>query len=285
MKKKRVGVLRGGPKPHNQSSLASGQVVLKNLPEEFEPIDIFVDTYGVWHIDGVETTLPAVREKVDVVVNALHGAYGSDGQLQRQLELHHIPYTGSGVTGSANAYHRQLSKELLAQFGLPTPHGILIRQEDVDWEPVLNTFFKKHPGPYTVKSASGSETSKYARTFPELIEVVREIRRYGKGVIIEEHIEGRESLVGVLDNYRGEKYYTTIPSGGTFPAIEALARKAHETLGLRNYSVIHVINSQRGPFVIKAVAHPELNENAHLPRALAAVGCSHEEFLRTILTR
>lgn len=284
MEKKRVGVLRGGPGTHYRSSLESGQVILKNLPkDQFEAIDIFVDTRGVWHIDGVPVTLPEVRERVDIIVNALHGAYGSDGQLQRQLELHHIPYTGSGVTGSANAYHRQLSKELLAQFGIRTPHGILIRHDDSRWQHVVQRFFKNHPGPYVVKSASGHGTSHHAKTYPDLLHSVESFIVYGHDVILEEHISGTESLVGVIEGYRNQRYYTTIPSKGTHDELEHLARKVHTTLGLRDYSVVHVINSRRGLFVVKAVAHPELKEGAHLLEALRSVGCSEPEFLRHLL--
>ena len=66
LSKIRVGVLRGGPSFGHIISLKTGAHVLKNLPEKYSPVDVFIDKSGVWHIQGVATPPQKVFKKVDV---------------------------------------------------------------------------------------------------------------------------------------------------------------------------------------------------------------------------
>ena len=48
-----VGVLRGGPSSEYEVSLKSGANVLSALNQEkYEPVDIFIDRRGQWHLFG-----------------------------------------------------------------------------------------------------------------------------------------------------------------------------------------------------------------------------------------
>src|SRR3989338_8578504 len=94
----KVAVLRGGHSLGYSTSLKTGEHVLSTLremPETYEPIDIFISIGGEWHCGGlVEEPHRALRH-VDVVWNGLHGSYGEDGQVQRLLESMGVPFTGS----------------------------------------------------------------------------------------------------------------------------------------------------------------------------------------------
>src|SRR3989338_4376109 len=103
--KTRVGVLRGGPSSEHEISLKTGAHVLKNLPENYFPIDIFVDKSGLWHVQGVATEPQKVLRKIDVFFNALHGEHSENGALQRTLDAFGAPYTGSKGLASAFATH------------------------------------------------------------------------------------------------------------------------------------------------------------------------------------
>ena len=61
--------------------------------------------------------------KPDVVFNALHGSPGEDGTVQGMLELMGVPYTHSGVTTSAIAIDKELTKLLLVPAGVRMPRG------------------------------------------------------------------------------------------------------------------------------------------------------------------
>ena len=62
-----------------------------------------------------------LKEEVEVAFVALHGRYGEDGAIQGLLEIMKIPYTGSGVTASAIAMDKIMSKIIFAAENIPTP--------------------------------------------------------------------------------------------------------------------------------------------------------------------
>lgn len=68
------------------------------------------------------------RTRVDVALLALHGSHGEDGSVQGLLELAGIPYTGSGVLGSALGMDKIAMKEVWQARGLPiVAYGALTR--------------------------------------------------------------------------------------------------------------------------------------------------------------
>ena len=66
---------------------------------------------------------------IDVAFLALHGEYGEDGQIQQELEMLRIPYTGSGIRASQIGMDKALQKELMAKKGFATPEIITVRRE------------------------------------------------------------------------------------------------------------------------------------------------------------
>ena len=64
-------------------------------------------------IRGLRIDVALRQTKIDVAFLAVRGRYSVDGCLQGILELHGIPYTGSGVLASGLATNRVKSKEIL----------------------------------------------------------------------------------------------------------------------------------------------------------------------------
>lgn len=92
----KVAVLYGGCTSERGVSLESGRLVLEAL------LDAGIDAHA---FDPEERPLSELKSgRFDRVFNALHGGYGENGQLQAALEFYQIPYTGSGVLGSALAW-------------------------------------------------------------------------------------------------------------------------------------------------------------------------------------
>lgn len=72
------------------------------------------------------------RTRLDVALLALHGSHGEDGTVQGLLDLAGIPYTGSGVLGSALGMDKLLMKDVWRAAGLPVlPYLGVTRPE---WE-------------------------------------------------------------------------------------------------------------------------------------------------------
>ena len=127
MIKKKVGVLRGGPSSEYDVSLKTGKSVMDNLmmqaglADRYEVLDIFIDKEGTWHYLGAPIKPEKVFKKVDVIFNALHGAYGEDGTVQKLLDYFNIPYTGSTALASAVGMNKVLSKKIYKNNNLKTP--------------------------------------------------------------------------------------------------------------------------------------------------------------------
>ena len=114
----RVAVLLGGTSSEREVSLDSGRNVLEALRRRG------VDAIAV---DGIPAlvaalTAPAGRP-FDRVFNILHGnrGGGEDGVLQGLLDALGVPYTGSGVLGSALSMDKIRTKQVWLSLGLPTP--------------------------------------------------------------------------------------------------------------------------------------------------------------------
>jgi len=118
----RVAVLLGGSSSERAISLISGKAVLAALQRRG------VDAIG---FDPAERPLHELRtEQVARVWLALHGPGGEDGTAQGALEFLGIPYTGSGVTGSAIGMDKLRTKRLAAAIAVPTPDFVVLRRPE-----------------------------------------------------------------------------------------------------------------------------------------------------------
>jgi len=117
----RVAVLMGGQSAEREVSLKSGRAVLQALRGKG------VDAHGVDVGDGVLELLAKGGYQRAFIV--LHGRGGEDGVIQGALETIGIPYTGSGVGGSALGMDKYRCKLLWRALGLPTPDFVLLRDE------------------------------------------------------------------------------------------------------------------------------------------------------------
>src|SRR5260221_5253213 len=123
----KVAVLMGGPSAEREISLISGKAVLAALRSKG------VDAYA---FDPAQRDLfDLKREGFARVFIALHGRFGEDGTVQGALETLRIPYTGSGVMGSALAMDKWRTKLVWDASGIPTPRFAIVKKA-TDWEKV-----------------------------------------------------------------------------------------------------------------------------------------------------
>lgn len=316
--KTRVGVLRGGPSSEYEVSLKSGAAVLKHLPTEYEPVDIFIDRSGVWHMSGVPHEPHRALAKTDAIWNALHGEYGEDGAVQELLDAHSVPYTGSGRFASAMAMNKAAAKGMLLPHGIKTPYYKILRREEVPsvYE-TARLLHRSFPQPSIVKPlAKGSSVGMaVAESAEDLAHALDSAFAVSDAILIEEFIRGREATCGVIDGFRGEPHYTLLPTeicpppespffdyyakysgasrevcpGGFSPEeseeIQELSRTAHAALGLRHYSRSDfIVYPRRGIYFLEVNTLPGLTDESLLPKALTAVGCDLSHFFGHILS-
>lgn len=311
----RVGVLRGGPSSEYEVSLKSGGAVLRELPEKYQPVDIFIDREGTWHIGGIPHEPHRALRQVDVVWNALHGEYGEDGGVQQVLDAFRVPYTGPRTFAAAIAMNKAKTKEFLRREKIKTPLSRVAARDGATAADVRE-LFRTTPQPSVVKPLSlGSSVGvSVARSFGEFFDALERAFAVSPLALVEEYIAGREATCGVVEGLRGEKIYTLPPveivpaSGKSFFDYEAkygggsqeicpgrfsplekieigrMAALAHRALGLRHYSRSDfIVSPKRGVYFLEVNTLPGLTAESLLPKSLAAIGLSLPHFLDHVI--
>lgn len=284
-----IAVLMGGPGAEREVSMASGKAVLNALKEKG------YNAVGV-EVSDMEPTLPA---DTALAFNVIHGTFGEDGGLQRYLEGLGIRYTGAGVVSSEVAFDKNLSKDCFVKHEVPTPASEVV---DCSVEVKLPVM----AAPFVVKPPrEGSSVGiRVVKEQSEAAEAMAHASQFGKDLLIEEFVEGRELTVGVMDGQvfpiveiappEGEWYdmETKYPwlsgkevgSQYTCPAelspteeavVKAAAKKAYDALGIEVYSRVDVLlNSLGSPYVLEANTIPGMTETSLLPMGAAEAGYS-----------
>jgi D-alanine-D-alanine ligase len=152
-----------------------------------------ISGYGGLLVSGGRLRGPK-RIPLDVVVPAIHGTFGEDGSLQGLLELADIPYTGSGVTGSAVGMDKVSMKASFRAAGLPVVPDVLVEIEsfDRDRDAVVGSIETAIGYPAFVKpvKAGSSVGIGKATDRDKLIESIDVARRYDRRLLVEKSMEG-----------------------------------------------------------------------------------------------
>lgn len=325
MSKLRIAVLRGGPSDEYDVSLQTGAAVIDALRDSsFEPIDIVIARNGEWLVEGIGREPRHALAAADAVFNALHGAYGEDGTVQRILDALGIPYTGSKAYASSLAMNKILAKEHLydAPF-LMAPHMRITRAGNADLYRVAHMLDELMGPEFIIKPVAGGSSigAHRASGNAELIRALQAAFLTVEEVLVEKCIRGKEATVGVIERFRGEDLYVLPPVEIVPPAHEPFftarakysgetdeicpgrfsmdekrdlaefAKQIHMTLGLAQYSRSDFIvadeipgRQARGIYFLEANTLPGLSRASLMPKALAAVGSSDREFVHHVLS-
>ena len=160
MQRLRVGVVFGGRSVEHDVSIVTAHQVMAALSARHDVVPIYITKGGRWltgpalnDLDvykskrwdeaGEDGSIPPVfgvggivvpggRLKarrtiaLDVVVPAVHGTFGEDGTLQGLLELAGLPFTGSGVVGSAIGMDKVAMKAVFRDARLPVVKDVIV---------------------------------------------------------------------------------------------------------------------------------------------------------------
>lgn len=292
----RVAVLMGGWSAEREISLRSGREVLAGLQARG------VDAHAV---DAGRDVLQVLDSGgYDRAFIALHGRGGEDGVIQAGLELLGLPYTGSGVLGSALAMDKLRSKQVWRGAGLPTPEFRMLRPDTPDDE-VLRSLGL----PLIVKPAHEGSSIGMTRvtTAAELGRARAEAARYDGDVLAERWIAGEEytiSLLGteVLPAIRLETPRTFYDFAAKYEAddtlyhcpcglpeddlaeLNALAENAFRALDGRGWGRVDVMRDADGAFwLLEVNTIPGMTDHSLVPMSAAAAGMDFEELVWRIL--
>jgi len=295
--RERIGVLVGGWGEESDISVKTGSAVISALEE------LGRSARRVIAGPGLAEELRSSR--VDVVFNALHGRMGEDGRVQGLLEVHGMPYTGSGVLASALAMNKPIAKKLFRLHNLQTPPGYTARPNDASNAQKLHGDMGF---PCVVKPACGGSSLgvKKVCVASQLEPAIRLACRYGGVAIVERYIRGKEVTVGLLDGvvlgscevayrsalfdhrhkYSGGTQYFLPPrlSAQRLGNIEAMAAIAYRAIGCRGYARIDFIaGEQQNDHILEVNTLPGLTHTSLLPKIAAKAGITFPELVNRIL--
>ncbi|MDO9514833.1 MAG: D-alanine--D-alanine ligase [Syntrophales bacterium] len=223
--KMRVGVIMGGMSSEREVSLESGRNIFSKMDRRrYDPLPIFMDSRGLlWEIpikllmrnstgdieadlaeDAKRIPYEDLRLATDFIYIGLHGKYGEDGCLQGLLELLGIPYTGSGVLGSALGVDKYASRKVLAMSGMDVPRtrAVSIKEWNSGKEEVLGGIERDIGFPCVVKpTREGCSTTVKKVVSAEGIEsALLAAFEWDSVALVEEFITGTEVTCGVIGN-------------------------------------------------------------------------------------
>jgi D-alanine-D-alanine ligase len=292
----KVAVLMGGPSAEREISLLSGKGVLAALREKG------VDAHAFDPV--VHSLFDLPREKFERVFIALHGRFGEDGTVQGVLETFKIPYTGSGVMGSALAMDKWRTKLVWQAAGIPTPKYHLLTVES-NWVRVMDDLRL----PLIVKPAREGSSIGVTKvhTANELPAAFQLACKLDPLVIAEEFISGQEltaSVVGsdalpliLIEAPEGaydykNKYFTDdtkyhCPSGiraDLEDEIRAMTLKAFRVLGCEGWGRADMMLAPDGRYsFLEMNTSPGMTSHSLVPIAARAVGMSYPDLCLRIL--
>jgi D-alanine-D-alanine ligase len=297
-----VAVLYGGGSSEREVSLLSGKAVLAALKRRG------VNAQG---FDPAQRPLADLMTlRIDRVWIALHGPGGEDGTVQGALEFLGVPYTGSGVLGSAIGMDKLRSKRLAQAAGVSTPEFVVLRTASD-----LDLALKRLGLPMIVKPGSQGSSVGMARVerAEDLPAAWKNARRIESMVFAESWITGGEYTVAVLQGqalpsirietprtfYDYEAKYLRddtryfCPSGLAAPAEEQLAKLALascDACGAEGWGRADFMMDASGrPLLLEINTVPGMTDHSLVPMAARAAGIDFDELvwrvLETSLTR
>jgi D-alanine-D-alanine ligase len=289
-------VLLGGPSAEREISLRSGNMVLGALKRQG------VDAHP---FDPKEERLEQlIAQRFDRVFIALHGRFGEDGTVQGALEYLGLPYTGSGVMGSALAMDKWRTKLLWQAAGVSTPPYEMLSPSS-DFPEIASRLGL----PLMVKPAhEGSSIGMSKVTSLEKIAAAYEFAaEYDEVVIAERFIEGFEVTAAILNgealplirletprvfyDYQA-KYFADdtryiCPSGlppAQESAIQAEALRAFQLIGCSGWGRVDVMVETSGKsYLLEVNTIPGMTDHSLVPMAARARGIEFDELCLKIL--
>ena len=294
----RVAVLMGGWSQEREISLRGGRVVLEALRHAG------VDAFAV-DLTGGADFADLNSANCDRAFILLHGRGGEDGVVQGALEAMGVPYTGSGVLGSALAMNKIMSKRIWKQVGLPTPDFVELAP-GFDPGEVAETLGL----PLAVKPAlegSSLGVSRVTRV-DELQRAWADASRYPGPVIAERWVDGEEYAVGLLrdrilppiriecGNQEFYDYQAKYEDTGTrylchdglslgeTARAQSLSYLAADALGVTGWGRADLVRDGDGRFwLLEVNTSPGMTDHSLVPKAARADGMDFEQTVLEIL--
>ena len=292
----KVAVLMGGWSAEREVSLNSGNAVLTALQSKN------IDAHGIDVDRGIVQRLTS--EQYDRVFNIMHGRGGEDGVIQGLLDVLQVPYTGSGVLGSALAMDKLLTKQLWHGIGLPSPAYKILRSEEDCEQAISELGLPLMIKPVLEGSSIGMSKVNHDT---DIVPAWKKARDCGGEIIAEKFIHGQEYTAAILndrvlpmirletprDFYDYKAKYDDDTTRYHCPC--GLDQQMEDELALlvgEAFRAVHaegwgrvdfMLDEQQQPWLIEVNTVPGMTDHSLVPMAAKQAGMSFDELVIEIL--
>ncbi len=290
LKDKQILVVYGGPGNEREISLRTGRAIYDTLVSGG-----YGDNVEEFILDK-DNARELLSYRPDICFVAVHGKFGEDGVIQGFLEFLGIPYTGSGVTSSALAMDKGLSKIIFEANNIPTPKYYFGGGAEPEFIPCV------------VKPAREGSTIgiSIVRNAEDYSAAILEAKKYDDHVLVEEFIEGKEFTVSMINgellpiihirpNSGFYDYTSKYTKGATqylfdtglndaeTALVNTAALNAYKALGCKGVARADVIFANGIPYVLEVNTMPGMTETSLVPKAAKQAGMTFLELVEKML--
>ena len=248
------------------------------------------------------------------VLLAVHGIGCEDGLLQRVMEQEGLAFTGSGSQASARAFNKIKAKQHMQQQGILVAQHLLLESIAGQAQQVLTQQFLRKHGALVMKQVQEGSSSglQFLHTHADVVRAIQIAARDARPILVEPKLSGIELTVSVVQDesgcvsalpctqvkpqvgrcfdyagkYLGDGVQEITPAqipNALAKQAQAMAIKAHTTLGCRGYSRTDCIATPDGIVFLEINTLPGLGCNSFIPQQLRVAGIHLQQFISTQL--
>jgi len=194
---KKILILEGGLNEEHEVSLVTSKEIQKILNQNKAQFKTLIVNPKNFH-------KKIINYKNFICLNALHGPFGEDGQIQKILKKNKIPFSHSSAKSSNLCFNKSASKKKIIDNKLMSPKYYLINTQDLNEKKLITIkfYFKKFViKPNRSGSSFGIKIIKNQKEFEILLANLKEFKKKlinHTQVLIEEYISGRELTVSTI---------------------------------------------------------------------------------------
>ena len=310
MHKKKILILEGGFNEEHEVSLATAKEIKKSLSNQ----NIEYKSLLVSPRNFEEKIINFSNEYI--CINALHGPYGEDGQIQKILENLSFKFSHSSSKASKLGFNKELSKKALRNTKVLMLDHEVVESRLINKEKLIEIFLKL--GSFVLKPvASGSSFGvKIFKTINDINYFANDIKknlsiyRKHKDLLFEKFIQGRELTVAVIEknkksvavevteiisnmeffNYKA-KYSPNIATHilpakipiKAYETCKAYAKIAHDTINCRGLSRSDFIYYNDKIYFIEINTQPGLTSLSLVPEQLKFKKTSFDQMIKNLI--
>jgi D-alanine-D-alanine ligase len=329
---KTVAVLFGGPSNEHEISCLSARTVLTALvAAEYEVYPVAVDSDLTWRfapaalneLNQVSGRLPNTLDvcgsaitqlDADIAFPVLHGAWGEDGGVQRELNQLGIPFVGSDAEASELAMDKTATKNRLIADGVKVVSGVTVNKND--WQQQLAKVLDLGENLFVKPRHGGSSLGvSHITNSEQLPDALKEVFAMADEALVESAIASpREIEIGILQSADGNIKISVcgevkLKSGFDFydyqakyladgaelivPAslspsqiseFENMAQRAFQSIGCAGLARIDFLMSSDNQIFLNEVnTMPGFTQISMYPRMFAASGIELPELVKVLV--